>query len=57
MEILGYRETKDYRYGNNDIYYLALLRAITHDFNLCTQEIEKAKWVSYDEFFNTFNST
>lgn len=35
-EILAFRETKDYRYGNSDIYYVALLEALTTDFNLCS---------------------
>ncbi len=51
MELLTFRETLKFRFGQSDIYFLSILKPITYEINKCDVEIAEAKWLDLEEFF------
>jgi len=45
QSILDFREKLVYRWGQPDIYFVALLKPLTYDIKICPKEIGAARWM------------
>lgn len=52
VNLLTFRETKNYRFGKNDIYFVVLLRPLSIELVRDEQEIKKVKWMKLVNFYS-----
>lgn len=50
VSLMAFRETKDYKFGMPDIYFVCLLKPKTFDLKKCEQEIKDVKWMKIVDF-------
>eukprot|EP00123_Amoebidium_parasiticum_P012818 comp21597_c0_seq1/m.30236 comp21597_c0_seq1/g.30236 ORF comp21597_c0_seq1/g.30236 comp21597_c0_seq1/m.30236 type:complete len:362 (-) comp21597_c0_seq1:921-2006(-) len=50
VSFVGFREKHNYSFGRDDLYFVALLRAINTDITHCRREIEACMWMPIVEY-------
>jgi len=52
LGILAIREKKKYKFGQQDIYFIALLQPLSYEIKIDPGEIRCAEWMAIEEFAN-----